>query len=85
MPTVTTPVVVDQHFWGRRLVQLGVSPASIRSPDLDPDRLAAAVRDALDNPSYRAGTRELGAKIASEDGAAPVLALVERLVSAGVS
>ncbi|HEX4221743.1 MAG TPA: glycosyltransferase [Pseudonocardiaceae bacterium] len=84
VPAVTTPVIVDQHFWGRRLVQLGVSPDSIRYKDLSVDRLAVAIQDVLHDPSYRAGTRALSTKITAEDGAAPVIDLVDRLASAKV-
>ncbi|QUQ71354.1 glycosyltransferase [Kutzneria sp. CA-103260] len=83
VPAVTTPVIVDQHFWGRRLVQLGASPASIRLPKLTVDRLAAAIRAAIDNPSYRTRSRQLRDQIQDEDGGAPVLDLVDRLVHRG--
>jgi UDP:flavonoid glycosyltransferase YjiC (YdhE family) len=79
VPAVTTPVIVDQHFWGRRLVQLGASPASIPYKKLDPDRLALALRQTLDDPSYRARTQKLQSRIQDEDGGGPVVNLVNSL------
>jgi UDP:flavonoid glycosyltransferase YjiC (YdhE family) len=82
VPAVTTPLFVDQHFWGRRLVQLGASPDSIRYQKLDTDRLVAAVRRVIDDASYRARTEALGAKIRDEDGVEAVVRLVNQLAAA---
>jgi len=79
VPAVTTPVFVDQHFWGGRLVKLGASPDSVRYQKLDPDRLVTALRRAVDDPSHQARTREIGARLQAEDSAQPVLDLVRRL------
>lgn len=81
-PAVTVPLFVDQHFWGPRLVKLGASPDSIRYQKLDVDRLATAIRRAIDDPSYRARTRQLSEQIQDEDGCGPVVKLVDRLASA---
>ena len=48
------------------------------------DGLAAAIRRALDDPAYRSDTEALRDKIHNEDGAAPVVELVTRLVSAKI-
>jgi sterol 3beta-glucosyltransferase len=79
VPAVVVPGVVDQFLWANRLTALGLTPDAPRQKQLRPDRLAKAIRRAVDDPSYRARTREIGAAIAAEDSAQPVLDLVEKL------
>ncbi|WP_273935328.1 glycosyltransferase [Kutzneria chonburiensis] len=79
VPAVVVPGVVDQFLWANRLKALGLTPDAGKQKQLDPDRLAAAIRTVLDDPSYRDRTRRIGAAIAAEDGVKPVLELVDRL------
>jgi hypothetical protein len=81
VPAVATPAIVDQHFWGRRMVELGVASDSIRQKDLTVDRLAAAIREVVDNTDYRHATQALSAKITAEDGAARVIEFLDRQTS----
>lgn len=70
----------DQPFWARRLHELGISPATLPRPKLTADRLARAIDTALNEPSHRTHAEQLAAQIAEEDGAAAVVAAVEKLV-----
>jgi sterol 3beta-glucosyltransferase len=74
VPAVPVPVLADQPFWGRRLHELGAATAPVRPRALTPDRLAAAI---LEAPRYRAGARAVAQKLATEDGAAPILDWLE--------
>jgi sterol 3beta-glucosyltransferase len=83
LPAVAVPEPAgDQPFWARRLRELGVSSATLARRGLAADRLAAAVDAALTDPGYRSNAERLAARIAAEDGAARVTAVVERLLGA---
>lgn len=80
VPAVPIPITGDGPFWSHRLTTLGVSPGSIRFKKLTADRLADAVREAVTNPAYARRGAEVAAMIATEDGAAHVVAAVDDLV-----
>ncbi|MEV8532724.1 glycosyltransferase [Streptomyces sp. NPDC051211] len=77
IPAVPVPVQLDQHFWAARLHRLGVAPRPLRYQRLTAEALAASIRAALAVPAQR--PRALAAALATEDGAAPVLAALARL------
>jgi UDP:flavonoid glycosyltransferase YjiC (YdhE family) len=79
VPVVAAPGIADQFYWANRLTALGLTPDAMRQKKLDADRLAAAIRKAIDDPCYRARTQDIKAKLDAEDGVTPVLDLVERL------
>jgi len=79
VPTVAIPGVVDQFLWATRLKALGLAPEAGKQKNLDPVRLAAAIRQAIDDPSYRARAQEIGPRIKAEDSVQPVLDLVDKL------
>ena len=79
VPAVALPVLLDQPFWAARLHQLGVAPAPLPQRELTADTLAAAIRSCLDEPGYRSRAADVAARIGTEDGAAPVLALIDAL------
>jgi UDP:flavonoid glycosyltransferase YjiC (YdhE family) len=80
VPAVPIPVTGDGPFWSARLAALGVSPGAVRFKKLTADRLADAVREAVSNPGYSRCAVELAAALVGEDGAARVVATVDRLV-----
>jgi sterol 3beta-glucosyltransferase len=79
IPAVTVPVLGDQPFWAARLAALGTGPPPIPRRRLSIEALAAAIRDAVAAPSYRADAEALSRRLASEDGAAPVISMLARL------
>ncbi len=84
VPAIGVPVYSDQPFWARRLVDLGVSSATIPHQKLSADNLAAAIRDTVADTSLRANASRLAARIAEEDGAGEALKIIEaRLDAAG--
>lgn len=70
----------DQPFWARRLAHLGVSAATLSRRKLTADGLAAAIRAALDESTFRDNAKEIAARLATEDGAARAVATVETLL-----
>ncbi|WP_440101950.1 glycosyltransferase [Streptosporangium sp. H16] len=79
VPAVAVPVMNDQPFWASRLMALGVAPAAIPFRRLTPARLAAALTTAVTDPAYRQRAQALSAGVSAEDGAAPVVEVVNRL------
>lgn len=68
VPSVVIPVVPDQAFWGWRVSSLGAGPNPIPPGRLTVERLALAIRRAATDAEMRRRARELGEKIAAEDG-----------------
>lgn len=83
MPAVAVPVLADQPFWAHRLHRLGVAPEPVPFEKLTAATLGSALRECLGNPGYRERAADLAHRIAGEDGAAAVLARIERLAASG--
>ncbi|MEU8689431.1 glycosyltransferase [Streptomyces sp. NPDC048665] len=79
VPAVPVPIQFDAAFWSARLVALGVAPAAVPLRRLTVDALSCALLRATHRPGYGQRARSLAARIRAEDGAAPVLAALERL------
>ncbi|MCP3803087.1 glycosyltransferase [Allokutzneria sp. A3M-2-11 16] len=79
VPTVPVPVLSDQPFWADRLVKAGVSPGSVPFRELTADRLAALIREAVTDESYRVRAEAIADRVRAEDGAARVAEVVARL------
>jgi sterol 3beta-glucosyltransferase len=79
VPTVVTPVYADQPLWGARAHALGVGPAPLPLRRLTESRLATAIREAVDHPGHRDAATALSARIAAEDGVAPVVRALRSL------
>jgi UDP:flavonoid glycosyltransferase YjiC (YdhE family) len=82
VPTVITPFVLDQPFWGARVTALGLGPKPIPQKRLTADRLARAVDEAVLEPAMQSRAREIGAAIRNEDGIGNAIAIVERYLGA---
>jgi UDP:flavonoid glycosyltransferase YjiC (YdhE family) len=78
-PTVAVPFHTDQTFWGARVAALGAGPPPVPFSRLTADRLADAIRAAVTGANYRCKARGIAAQLAAEDGAAGLLAALERL------
>jgi UDP:flavonoid glycosyltransferase YjiC (YdhE family) len=79
VPAVPVPGQLDQYFWATRLVALGSAPTCVPHRRLTARLLADALRRAVEDPSFRARTARIADHLATEDGAAPVLAALTRL------
>lgn len=80
IPTIALPAYGDGPFWAARLTALDVAAATINQRHLTVDRLAAAMRTAVNDPQLRDNARRLSADIAAEDGAARVVSAVESML-----
>jgi sterol 3beta-glucosyltransferase len=68
VPSIVIPHTNDQFAWGRRAEELGVGSKPIPRKQLNAERLAAAIHDALKDDVQQAA-RTLGVKIQNENGA----------------
>ncbi|HJD80643.1 glycosyltransferase [Kitasatospora aureofaciens] len=78
-PSVPVPVMADQPFWAARLARLGAAPAPVPYASLTADRLAAAIRRAVEDGTYRTRAEAAARALAAEDGCARVAEAVAAL------
>jgi sterol 3beta-glucosyltransferase len=78
-PSVVTPFIADQFFWGWRLEKCGVAPPALRQDKLTADDLVRGLERVLNDQIMRAQAERLGALIRQENGVASAAALVERV------
>jgi UDP:flavonoid glycosyltransferase YjiC (YdhE family) len=83
VPAIGVPVIADQPLWARRIGDLGVGPAAIPLRRLNANRLAHAIRAAVSGHEYRRHAQALATRLEREDGAAAVVAAVDRLAADG--
>jgi sterol 3beta-glucosyltransferase len=81
VPTIAIPGLGDQAFWARHLHELGASTAPIPQRRLTADRLTDAIRAATTDGGIRDAAKRLAGRIASEDGAARAVSIVESLIN----
>jgi sterol 3beta-glucosyltransferase len=79
VPAVSVPMISDQPFWAARLAALGTGPRPIPYKRLSAQALTAAIQDAITRPSYRTQARAMASRLAREDGAAPIINMLNRL------
>jgi UDP:flavonoid glycosyltransferase YjiC (YdhE family) len=80
VPTILTPFLFDQFYWGQRIEALGVGPAPVPFKKLTAAKLAAAIDTAVSNPDIRQRAAELGQIIRQEDGISRAVDLMKQIV-----
>ncbi len=68
VPAIVVSAFGDQHFWARRLHEMGASPAPLPRSWLTRRALADAIRKAVSDADLRRHTQELGAVLQTENG-----------------
>lgn len=83
-PTVICPFFGDQPFWGRRVSDLGAGPAPLEIRKVTAERLASAISEATENPTFLRTAQAIGRMIGAEDGVGNAINFLESagLVSA---
>jgi sterol 3beta-glucosyltransferase len=67
-PTVICPFMADQPFWGRCVHERGFGPAPIPQKKLTVENLAAAIREAVNDPAMREKAATVGHLLRAETG-----------------
>ncbi|MCA0438424.1 MAG: glycosyltransferase [Actinobacteria bacterium] len=83
-PQVVVPHMADQPFWGRRVHELGVSPAPIPAHQMTADALALAIEEAQ-SAAHRRAAMALAEQLRDETGTANAVAALERQWSVGLA
>ncbi|MEJ2557723.1 MAG: glycosyltransferase [Anaerolineae bacterium] len=78
VPNVVIPFFADQPFWGWRVHKLAVGPKWILRKKLTAAKLAAAIRQAVNDSTMIQRAEELGKRIRAEDGVRTAVQLVEQ-------
>lgn len=80
IPSIIVPHVIDQFFWGERVYREGAGPEPIYIKELTAEKLAKAIRAAVENKAVREKAKQMGDKIRSEDAIGDTIRLIENLV-----
>lgn len=76
-PTLVIPFGGDQPFWGQRVKELGIGPKPIPRSQLTVRKLSNALFFLVNNKRYQVAAKELGDRLALEDGSKAAADLVE--------
>ena len=68
IPSVLTPLIVDQRFWAWRAEKLGIAPAPLHWHGVTAKKLALAINHWANNNSAKKRSEELGKKLQQENG-----------------
>jgi len=82
VPNTAIPFSLDQTFWAKRLVQLGVGPAAPASRKIGVNELERIIRDATENAGYTTRAKAIAEKISMEDGINSTVNIIKRLLGA---
>lgn len=80
IPSCVVSFVFDQHYWGKRIAELGVGPKPIRYKELTAERLQEVIRSGIGNSQIRQKVAELGKKIRTESGIENALKIFEKML-----
>ncbi len=77
VPTIITPFLGDQFFWGRHLYKMGVSPKPINFNKLNAEKLAGLINTAVNDDNMKQKAKELGEKLKSENGVENAVTIID--------
>jgi len=80
VPNVVVPHFADNHFWARRVHDLGAGPAPIPRKQLTVEKLAAALSQAVTDEGMQVKARRLGKNIQAEDGISAAVEEIRRIM-----
>jgi UDP:flavonoid glycosyltransferase YjiC (YdhE family) len=67
VPQVIVPHILDQYYWGQRILRCGLGPKPIRRSQLTPGRLARAIRKCVAGPGYYDRSAVIAEEIKNQD------------------
>lgn len=77
VPNIVIPHFSDNHFWSQKVNALGVSPQPIPRIKLTAEKLAQALREALENKTMQNRAALIGQKIKAENGVQQAVTEIE--------
>jgi sterol 3beta-glucosyltransferase len=83
IPSVMIPFGPDQSFWAQRAQKLGVAVEAIPAAKLTVEKLAEAIRFAVEDWQIREKAARMGEKIRDEDGVGNAVRIIEQVLANG--
>jgi UDP:flavonoid glycosyltransferase YjiC (YdhE family) len=80
-PQMVFPLIIDQHYWGNRVSELGIGPGRVKIAGVSGKQLEDKVNDLVNNPSYKENAAALGKQIQSENSTENVCNYIETAFS----
>jgi sterol 3beta-glucosyltransferase len=77
IPSITTPFLLDQFFWGDLALQIGVSLATIPHNRINANALANTIHRTIIDPGVRQQAERLSSHIYREDGVNQAIQIIE--------
>ncbi|MCL2320857.1 MAG: glycosyltransferase [Oscillospiraceae bacterium] len=77
VPTIITPFLGDQFYWGKHLYKLGVSPKPVDFNKLNAINLSNLIKTAINDENMKQKAKELGKLISSENGTQKAAKIVD--------
>ncbi len=82
VPTVVCPFFGDQPYWGERVAELGAGTRPLPFRAMTVPRLAAKIRQAVQDPDMADRADDLGRRIRAEDGVGRARDVIDSLLRA---
>jgi sterol 3beta-glucosyltransferase len=76
-PTIVTPVMGDQTFWGKRVAAIGAGPDPLPVKKISASAIESVVRRVTQDPTIAERAAAIGDLIRSEDGIGSAVATIE--------
>ena len=67
VPQIIVPHILDQYYWGQRVLRCGLGPKPIRRSQLTSGRLAAAINQCVGGPGYYDRASRIAEEIGKQD------------------
>jgi len=67
VPQIIIPHILDQYYWGQRVLRCGLGPKPIRRSRLTSGRLAAAINQCIGGPGYYDRASRIAEEIGKQD------------------
>lgn len=80
IPSIVTPFLGDQPFWGQRVYSLGVGPKPVPYHKLTAENLAGLINTAIKDSKMKSKAKELGERIGSENGVEKAVYIIEKFL-----
>ncbi len=80
IPSIIVPTRGDQPFWAHRVEALGVGLFPCTRKQLNPDALANAIKQAINDSEMQERAKQLGEQISHEDGVGTAIKIIENYI-----
>ena len=79
VPAIPVPHISDQFQWADELRRIGVAPAAVPRRRLTAARLAARIREVLQQPRFAENARQIQARMKDDDGPRTAARLIDEV------